>query len=361
MSGSDADTTGARRASLPPLRQPTGELPQVPDEGPTTLVDRAQADGDGGVFGQSRGGERTGRRSRAGLGPESSAAADRLTSPIPSPFPNLDDQPAAGPPSAPADPFDQTDAADATAAFGVANPGEVPGMDPFNYGDETQSPAMAGARPGRLPSEGTRSMARPGAAGDGVAGGASRAGYERPQDTEFKLATRRERPQKPKEPNRLLLVLGVLFILGVGLAAAWFLTQNGGDETATADQDTAETDEAITPETTVPATPEATAPPEPVVSEPTLFFDAATSGPLQQGETYSIDLVGEAEGSLLQVVVDEIPQGEPDPLLPDLILPAGRHSLFIEITNGTEVTQSAPIELYVLPDPPPAGFRANLS
>ncbi|MEM7272556.1 MAG: hypothetical protein AAF547_05700 [Actinomycetota bacterium] len=356
-----------RRPSLPPLRQPTGEHPRIPERvSPEDTVVVAGGESAAGVFGHPRGKSDGARRLSAVPDPGAAAPDDEPMPPDPMPtaFPPPDDAPWADPmPAVPsAFPEDQTEV-DGYAAIGAATTGEVNAMDSYDFGNEPQSPAMAAAGPRRAPADGTRPMARPGPSGygDGPPGrGVRPVGIDRPQDTEFKLADNRRRRQKPKEPNRALLGLGLAAIVLAGLAAAWFLTRDGGDESADDAAVATEADQAAV-ETTLPATPAVTEAPEPVVSEPTLFFDAATAGPLQQGETYSIDLVGEPDGSLLQVVVDDIPQGQPDALLPDLILPAGRHSLFIEITNGVDVSSSTPIELYVLGDPPPVGWRVNLS
>ncbi len=190
---------------------------------------------------------------------------------------------------------------------------------------------------------------------------------DRLQDTEFKLAGKRQK-QKPKEPNKLLLGLAVGLVVLVGVAVAYLLTRGDGTTTEVAD---AAPEAGVSTDDTEAAPLEDAAPaadadvpaaePEPVVDEPTLFFDEAQTAPLREGETYSIDLVGEPEGSLLQVVVDERPQGSPDAVLPDLILPAGRHSLYIQITNGAEVTSSTPVDVYVLGPEPVLGYRANLS
>ncbi|MEM9655546.1 MAG: hypothetical protein AAGA65_25900 [Actinomycetota bacterium] len=328
-----------------------------------------------GVFAQSRAENGNQERSL-----RSGAAPGR---PVPSALPEFDDPPAeaeqpgfpqAGtqPPPLRTDPSTGNYAAVGAAAMTGETYGAMSGNDPYEM--PHQSPALTS--PGRArqpqspPINATRQMDQPmgGGFGDPGApapgrrpgGGRPRGGdrRDRPQDTEFKLADKRPR-QKPKEPNRFLLAAGLAAILLLGAAAAWYFTRDTtADEVATGDTEQAVTEST---DTTEPATPEATVAPEPLVNEPTLFFDAATAGPLQQGETYSIDLVGEPDGSLLQVVVDDIPQGEPDVLLPDLILPAGRHTIYIQITNGAEVSQSTPIELYVLGDPPPQGFRANLS
>lgn len=184
---------------------------------------------------------------------------------------------------------------------------------------------------------------------------------DRLQDTEFKLADKR-RKQKPKEPNKLLLGMALALVVLVGVAVAWVLSQDDSaptGETAAEQTDQDQAGDATALEDAAP--PQVTAPPEPEVDEPTLFFDDAAAGPLLAGEKYSIDLVGEPEGSMLQVVVDELPQGNPATVVPDLILPEGRHTIYVQITNGGDSTASTPVEVYVLGEPPVQGYRANLA
>ncbi len=406
--------------SLPPLTQPTGELPKIPTEasGPAETVVVAAADG---VFSER----------------SDDSVPSRFDSPVPSSLPAADDpfaisdaqsrfdrpdaQSGFDRPDAQSG-FDRPDAQsrfDRTAAMSsvgsdrdridltadadvdlvavetdLGRPGRDdaptnPFDDPTDAGQFGASPRAVAGRPferaGSMADGGDQTMAMGVSAAaarqsagrgvgtdiDGPADfGQAPRGSSRPerrpdadarlQDTEFKLADKR-RKQKPKEPNRLLLALAMGLVLLAGVAVAWFLTRDGGDETEVADG----TEVAATePESASQQQPEETLPaadPEPQVDVPTLFFEAAQTGPLQQGETYSIELYGEPEGSMLQVVVDDIQQGVPDVQLPDLILPAGRHSLYIDITNGAEVAQSTRVDVYVLGDLPPRGYRANLS
>jgi hypothetical protein len=441
-----------RPANLPPLQQPTGDIPRIPvdDIAPDDTV-TIPASGDDGVFGENRGQDTTsGRPLRAVTSADTPQAFGDLTNgeplstgderdraqaelraadprsartagrEIPSALPEFDDVPTEAPVEAVTQAKDQAlDRADAmadragdvigdrddvadrtgayaavgaaavgTAAVGAAGAaamtGDVAsgmaGRDPFEVANQSPALTAAGRTRQNPPVDATRPMDQSmggGGFGDPRAAGAAPTRRpdsgrprgerrDRPQDTEFKLADNRPR-QKPKEPNRFLLFAGLGVVLLLGAAAAWYFTRGGDDTDQVATAETTETDDIVAESTgdattaTDPATPEATVAPEPLVNEPTLFFDAATTGPLQQGETYSIDLVGEPEGSMLQVVVDDIPQGTPDLLLPDLILPAGRHTIYIQMTNGAEVSQSTPVELYVLGDAPPQGFRANLS
>lgn len=380
----------------PPVRRTT-DLPRIPADGVAPLDgpaagDLAQPDASAGVFGQSR--------SDAGEPANRSRSGSRRAKPIPSALPEFDEQipsadgeVAADPASAVGDPelvgsglhaddqqfapvgaaamsgggaYEGFDGGAPGAAAGYAPPADP--ARPMNAGGHVAEPGTGGTggvgygAPG--PQGPRQAGPRPGVPGpDGHSSGADgrpRGGArrERAQDTEFKFADNRPR-QRPKEPNRFLLALGLGAVLLLGAAAAWYFTRDSGDTDVAADEaGQVVTDTTVTTE---PATPEATVAPEPLVNEPTLFFEAATSGPLREGETYSIDLVGEPEGSLLQVVVDDIRQGEPDVLLPDLILPAGRHRIFIEMTNGTEVSQSTAVDLFVLGPPSPQGFAANLS
>lgn len=226
--------------------------------------------------------------------------------------------------------------------------------------DMSRDPFAAPPGGGDLP--GAQRRGGPVGVGGMTAGARPKRGGEsgRLQDTEFKLADKR-RKQKPKEPNKLLLLLAAALVVMAGVVAAYFLTQGGDDGDGGQAVDGTETTVA-TGESTVTTAPvvEETVPAEPLQAEPTLVFDAAQAGPLVQGQEYSIDLVGEPPEALLQVVVDGLPQGEPASQLPDLILPAGRHSLYIQITNGAESFTSSQVEIYVTGDPPPVGYRANL-
>ncbi len=376
---------------LPPLRQPTGEVPQVAaslgDDGgvidartgrpegtgldwldDTVNGSVGSGNGVGGVFDdppsslsgampsalaaagagridQANGGQPLDDRgeadggisalARPGRG-EADPLADAITdtdqtAAIPSAFPSLDDRQAG-------DPFPSWSSArhDDTTAVAPAR-------------------ARAGAGPGRLDEPG--GLGSPGrAAGRPVAA-------NRLQETEIKLAGRKD-PVKPKEPNRVLLGLALALVVLAGAAVAWWLTRDDG--TTEAVDDATESADVTTDTTAIeaaPATPEAEAAPadEPLLDVPLLSLVGVEPGPLDPAATYSIDLAGEAPGSLLQVVVDGVPQGEAATVLPDLILPPGRHTLSVNVTNGADVTSSTPVEVYVLGSVPAAGTLANLA
>ena len=393
---------GRGAPSLPPLTQPTGEVPQVPlSASPDDTVVVAAAAPQDGVFGAGksavdaaadhmptalpgRGGKPSAAPDQTGLmaamaqdRPAAASMPTAPTGPTPQAPPGRDAGPAGGE-HAMTDPFP-----DASSGFSQAAP-QTRTIDPRSMSaaaamgapvDARTADVGAGRSPrGQAAFDSTQIDAgRPAQRRGGPASGprtdrpADAASADRLQDTEFKLAGKRQK-QKPKEPNKLLLGLAVGLVVLVGVAVAYLLTR-GDDGTTTEVADAApeagvstdEETEATALEDTAPAADVPAAEPEPVVDEPTLFFDEAQTAPLQEGETYSIDLVGEPEGSLLQVIVDERPQGSPDAVLPDLILPAGRHSLYIQITNGAEVSSSTPVDVYVLGPEPVLGYRANLS
>lgn len=422
MGGRPSGMPAGRASSLPPLNQSTGELPKVPSQisadaeapshpgfaapgaevptGDNTVV---VAPSSGGVFAEQR-------TEQSGFDAPMPSALPPMDDPVeqvvdatgvipampavdglseidltdgglqregirgdlsptnpfpdtPSTFPGTDPDPEA--PRAPetrsfdGQPMAAAGAIGGAAAFGA--PADArnapPAMDQPAMGVPMDRQGAHQRRSGPNPGVGPAAAGRPRRSADADAA-------NRLQDTEFKLADKR-RKQKPKEPNKLILGLAAALVVLVGVAVAFLLTR--GDD-ATNDQVAAEGDPSTDDVPEAAALDDASAPPEVAttvpeiqVDEPTLVFEAAQTGPLRQGDTYSIDLLGEPEGALLQVVVDGLPQGDPAPQLPDLILPAGRHSLVIQITNGAEQSLSTPAEVYVIGDPPPAGYRVNLS
>ncbi len=378
--GFEADAGGG----LPPLRPPTGEVPEVPaaaasapdadqtelgwpSDPPSVGVfgDGAAAPGPDGVdldsaipsaLGAAGGSGRTrpdgddlGSLRRPGNG--SSAAGADPTVGMPSAFPGVEDRAAAE-----AYPSWSAARSDETAAIGGAARAAA-----GTRADRSPATARTDARPGIGRPDDRRPIdAGPAAAGR-PAGRAANA--HRLQETEIKLAGRKEAPVKPREPNRLLLGLALLLVVAAGAAVAWWLTRDDGT-TAEANQTDTETaavtDTTVATETTEPV-PESPVAEEPILDVPMLSLVGVDGGPLDAATTYSIDLVGEAPGSMLQVVVDSVPQGEPAAVLPDLILPPGRHTLSVNVTNGAELTTSTPVSVYVLDQVPPAGHIANLA
>ena len=90
-------------------------------------------------------------------------------------------------------------------------------------------------------------------------------------------------------------------------------------------------------------------------------FATAIEGPIDAGERYDLEVDGAETGTLFRYVVDGEPIGIPTEVLAPFVAEAGRHSVAVEVTQGDNVTQTTPIELYVVGEPPAAGYRANLS
>lgn len=341
--------------SLPPLTH-TGEIPKQPAVGPPDAVIVAGRPSGAGVFDDVDRPSPTLGSDRAPTG------APATTGAMPMPGgPAMRDafsDPTSAFPTGPAEPSTTGRSVTApAAAITAARLGQPAG------GTRSGRPVgrpRSGADSFDSPSDPGRAVARAGAGPTGRRALSDPA--DRLQDTEIKLAGRRRR-QKPKEPNKLLLGLAVALVVLVGLGVAWAVTRDGGDGNTEA-VETEQPDPAgdLIPVEETPVDDEAPAEPEPFVGEPTLVFEEAEAGPLLQAATYSIDLLGQPLDSQVQVVVDELPQGGPAAVLPDLILPAGRHTLYIEITDATGATsRSNSVEVYVLGDFPAAGYRANLS
>ncbi len=277
----------------------------------------------------------------------SDATAAMPSAAMPSAFPDTDGRP--GDSSFPSWTAAKTDASSSID--------ETLAMGPMATGRGSRTADRSGpATADRRPTQGVGQSARPG----------SRAtGSQRLQETEIKLAGRQSAPERPREPNRALLGLALALVVLAGAAVAWWLTRDdGGDQSAAGgeQEQLAETtttlasgDAGAVPE------PDAPAVEEPVLDVPTLSLLDVDPGPLDSETTYSLDLFGEPAGSMLQVVVDDVPQGQPDVILPDLILPAGRHTLIVNVTDGAGTRLSSPVEVYVLDAPPALGTLANLA
>lgn len=89
-----------------------------------------------------------------------------------------------------------------------------------------------------------------------------------------------------------------------------------------------------------------------------LKLEAASEGPLEAGESYSMTLTNADEESVLQLLVDGVPVGDAAPGLPNYPAEPGRHKLSIEI-DGDEVTNT--VDVYVSSGSAEGQYRANLA
>ncbi len=97
------------------------------------------------------------------------------------------------------------------------------------------------------------------------------------------------------------------------------------------------------------------------VSTAVAVLDEATSGPLEAGRPYEVRVVDGPAAARFRLVIDGERVGVPTTTVPVLTPAAGRHSVALEITTPGTVELTAPIELYAIGDPPPAGYRVNLA
>lgn len=123
------------------------------------------------------------------------------------------------------------------------------------------------------------------------------------------------------------LVLGVVLALAVGGAAAAVLLTDGDQSP----------------------------------SELAFAFDVGSSGPLDAGDTFDLEVLGAGPETRYRYVVDGVPVGMPTEDLGPFVADPGRYSMAIEVTQGEVVTTTPPVALYVIGDLPSAGYRANLS
>ncbi len=191
--------------------------------------------------------------------------------------------------------------------------------------------------------------------------------------------------QAPRQPGRAQLELApalqveqarsrwmvpLAALLGVlALAAGYWVFVRSNDDSATfaadsddlaADlvEDDLEGDPAADAGTSGSNDPSAPA----VLSDsPVLTLDGAADGPLQVETQYEMTLEGVPNDSEYLVVVDDIPQEPALDYLPVLILPEGRHTIFVTVTSGGRTADTNSVEVYVLAPELTATHRANLS
>lgn len=91
-----------------------------------------------------------------------------------------------------------------------------------------------------------------------------------------------------------------------------------------------------------------------------LAFLEGSSGPLEAGESYQMEVTGTDETARYRLVVDDAPTGSPVPQIPGYVPEAGRHSVAVEVTRGETVETTETVEIYAIGEIPPPGWRANL-
>ncbi|MGI9616276.1 MAG: hypothetical protein ACR2QO_25400 [Acidimicrobiales bacterium] len=208
---------------------------------------------------------------------------------------------------------------------------------------EPLSDAPAAARRPRKPSSANRTKATQAA-----------------QASKARSASRR----KPKEPSKLLLGGGILAVLLAGFATAYFLTRGGDD--APGDDLAAEGDQGA--EVTAPAdttggaddSTAATQAAEPT-GPPTVAFNEAAIGPIEAGVPYTLGVQDSPPDATYQLLIDDVPTGEPAAELPPTTFEPGRHLLVININSPAGATSTGPVLVYALSPTPEASWRANLS
>ncbi len=163
-----------------------------------------------------------------------------------------------------------------------------------------------------------------------------------------------EAPARSRPARWVTAVLAgvVLVAIGIGGAALWTAARPGGDDTT--EVSTGSTTEAASGTgATDPAAPAGTL---------VLRLNQAELGPLDVNSSYPISVSGASEGAIYQLMVDDVPTGEPSAALTSFApQAAGRHSVAVRATvAGADAVTSEPIQIYVIGPVPPAGFRANL-
>ncbi len=265
------------------------------------------------------------------------------------------DVPAGRPPASdlfgrPDDDFD-----DATARF------EPPPFDPLDDPTREPTPALLAARAEPLGSpSGLDPVRRPKRS--------SRGGRPtRPNDAVRSGQARLRPAQKPKEPSKLLLGLGMLAIAVVGLGVAYLVTRGGGEPageptavgdtvTTVAERAGAAEDPGVTASTVADAAASPTA-----ADAPYVIFDEAAMGPIDADTPYTLAVGAGPESANYQLLVDEVPAADPAPELPPATFAPGRHLLVVNITSPAGDTATSPVLVYALDPQPVTGHLVNLS
>ena len=171
-----------------------------------------------------------------------------------------------------------------------------------------------------------------------------------------------------------MLASGIGLVLLVGLAAFFFFGRSdgtpdgdqqaglGGDTTPDANADgvggLGETGTDVTPDPN--ATPEQ---PAPTGEPPTIRFDEAAMGPVNADTPYSLTLTTVPVGATgYQLIVDDVPQGEPAAEIPQVTFTPGKHLLKVDTITPTGIVSSTAVIVYAISAVPAAvTYRANLA
>jgi hypothetical protein len=95
-------------------------------------------------------------------------------------------------------------------------------------------------------------------------------------------------------------------------------------------------------------------------ADPELAFPEGSSGPLDEGVSYDLAVAGDHEDATYRLVVDGQAVGSPEPTIKPFVPEAGRHSVAVEVTMGSSVDVTEPVEVYVIGQLPGESYRANL-
>lgn len=171
---------------------------------------------------------------------------------------------------------------------------------------------------------------------------------------------------KPKEPSKLVLGIGLAAVVLIGIIAVSVLTLTGGDddpaetaadgiagdELGSGEEGATDTTPAVTDTTVAPGT----------TFEPDVEFDEAALGPIQADSAYSLAIQnGPPDATGYQIFVDDQPVGEPTPEIPAVAFTPGKHLVQIQITHPGGTAATKKVVVYALGGTPAATWRANLA
>lgn len=98
------------------------------------------------------------------------------------------------------------------------------------------------------------------------------------------------------------------------------------------------------------------------VPDVTVALPAAEDGPLDLGETYELEISGGDDQTGFELLLDGRPIDEPAAGINDFTPDQdGRHALVVRSTRGENVAVTDAVEIYVIGELPPPGYRVNLA